>query len=306
MTYEQVETFLTVVTYGNISAAADYLFVSQSTVSSRLQLLEEELGAQLIIRQKGHRNIELTIHGQAFIPVASQWAALWKDTQNLKNIENIQTLNIASVDAVNNFTFLPLFNEHVKKYPHVKLSINTHHSAEIHSLVENRSVDIGFVFSEIRYQNIISKPIYRELMYLICHKDSSYHNNIHPEELNPENEVFLSWGPDYQRWHDRHWSANRYPVVSVNTGSMLQHYLQEPNRWAIAPMSVVQAFRQEKELVYYTIQEAPTPRICYQLTNRYPKSSHVKAMELFDQELDTFIKNNKSICSFESWMLQNA
>ena len=84
MTYEQIETFLTVVTYENISSTADYLFISQSTASSRIQLLEEELGTQLIIRHKGHRKIELTTYGEAFIPIASQWAALWKDTQNLK------------------------------------------------------------------------------------------------------------------------------------------------------------------------------------------------------------------------------
>ena len=303
MTYEQIETFLTVVTYENISSAADYLFISQSTASSRIQLLEEELGTQLIIRHKGHRKIELTAYGEAFIPIASQWAALWKDTQNLKNSNAVQKLNIASVDAINNFTFLPLFHRLIKEYPRLKLSVSTHHSGEIHGLVESQTADIGYVFSEVRYQNIISKPVYRELMYLVCHKNSAYHDNIHPEELDPENEVFLRWGPDFQRWHDRHWSADRYPVISVNTGSMLQHYLQEPGRWAVAPMSVVQAFREEKELVYYTMQDPPTPRICYQLTNRYPKASHTRAIALFEQELETFIRENQSICTFENWML---
>ena len=44
MTYEQIQTFLAVVSYGTISSAADALYVSQSTVSTRLQQLEEELG----------------------------------------------------------------------------------------------------------------------------------------------------------------------------------------------------------------------------------------------------------------------
>ncbi|MBQ1492452.1 MAG: LysR family transcriptional regulator, partial [Blautia sp.] len=78
MTYEQIETFLTVVTLGSITAASTELFVSQSTVSARIQSLEAELGAQLIIRSRGHRNLELTSYGQAFIPLASQWTSLWK------------------------------------------------------------------------------------------------------------------------------------------------------------------------------------------------------------------------------------
>ena len=74
MTYDHIETFLTVVSCGNISAAANELFVTQSTVSTRIQQLEEELGAQLVIRSRGHRNIELTSYGQAFVPIASQCA----------------------------------------------------------------------------------------------------------------------------------------------------------------------------------------------------------------------------------------
>lgn len=114
MTYEQIETFLTSITYGSISAAAKHLYVSQSTISARIQQLEAELGVQLLIRQKGHRTIELTNYGHAFIPIASQWASLWKDTQHLKNRDNIQTLTVASVDAVNNYTFVSFFQSTVQ------------------------------------------------------------------------------------------------------------------------------------------------------------------------------------------------
>lgn len=304
MTLEQVDTFLTIVSYGNISAAADYLYISQSTVSNRIQLLEQELGVALMIRKKGHRNIELTTYGKAFIPIANQWARLWKETQNIKTLTNIQTLNIASVDAVNNYTLLPLFNQHIEKYPDIKLCINTHHSEEIHSLIENRAIDIGFVFQQVHYPDIISRPIYRELMYLICHKDSDYHDHMDPKDLNPEDEVFLRWGPDIQQWHDEHWSHDRYHLITVNTGSMLQNYLQTPGRWAIAPMSVVKSLSERSNIVHYQLQDAPPPRICYQLTHRHPKASQEQALELFEKELKEFICQTRVICTFEPWMLE--
>jgi len=306
MTYEQVESFLAAVTCGNISAAADYLFVSQSTVSNRIQLMEQELGISLLIRKKGHRTIELTSYGEAFIPIASQWAALWKDTQNLKSTADVQTLQIAAVDAVNNCTFLPLFHQHIERYPNIRLSINTFHSEEIHGLIQNRTMDIGFVFSQIRYPDIISRPVYRELMYLVCHKNSPYHAHIHPDELNPEDEIFLCWGPDYQQWHDRHWNPAVHSLITVNTGSMLQHYLNVPGRWAIAPMSVIQAFSTKNELTWYPMSDGPSPRICYQLTNRYSKSSRQASVEAFTKELDEFVENDPSICRFEDWMLTSS
>ena len=145
MNYEQIRTFLTIASYRNITAAANHLYLSQSTVSNRVAALAEELGAQLFLRNKGQRNLELTAYGNAFIPIAEQFAALYKDTQAIKAQENIQTLTIAAVDAVNTFTFTELYRSLIREHPEISLRIQTHHSNEIHGLVENRTADIGFV-----------------------------------------------------------------------------------------------------------------------------------------------------------------
>ncbi len=305
MTYEQIETFLTTVTYGSISAAAKHLYVSQSTISSRIQQLEAELNVQLLIRQKGHRSIELTNHGHAFIPLASQWASLWKDTIHLKNMDNIKTLTIASVDAVNNYTFVSFFSKYISENPDIRLNIRTHHSNEIYSLVESRVADMGFVFSRINYPDVISTPIYRELMYLFCDKNSSYHDDIENTELNPENEIFLNWGLDYQSWHDRHFSPSRHPVLTVNTGSMLQRYIRD-EQWGIAPMSVItEAMRSNPNLTFYKLKTPPPPRICYAIQNRYPNVSHSDSVQKLKQALEDFIAADNNICSFETWMLDS-
>jgi len=300
---DHIETFLTVLNYGSISAAAENLHVAQSTVSIRIQQLEEELGTPLFLRQKGHRNIELTPYGTAFVPIASQWTSLWRDSQNLKTLANINTLTVASVDAVNNYTFVPLFNRHINQFPNIRLTIRTHHSDEIHGLVSNRIADIGFVFSRSPYPDIVSKPVYRELMYLICHKDSPYYDGIKCSELEPEKEIFLRWGIDYQQWHDRHFNPEKYTLLNVNTGSMLQHYLNIPGRWAVAPMSVVRAISHRTNLTFHTLAEPPTPRICYMLINRYSTVRRREAIDIFRDELEDFIEQSRDICSFEDWML---
>lgn len=305
MNYEQIQTFLTVAAYRNISAAANHLYLSQSTVSNRIRSLEEELDAKLFIRSKGQRNIELTGYGNAFIAIAEQWAALYKDTQAIKYQENMQVLTIAAVDVVNTYTFTDFYSRLIERHPEIKLRVHTHHSNEIHGLVENRSADIGFVFSRISYPNIISRPVYRELMYLVCQKDSDYHELIDCRELPAEQEIYLNWGADYLQWHMQYWPEDRYPLITVNTGNMLQHYLHEKNRWAIAPMSAIQAIRGD-DLVCYRLKDSPPPRICYELVSRYPNFSHAAAIQSFDAELDKYIKSNDSVCTFEEWMLPDS
>ncbi|MBR2067639.1 MAG: LysR family transcriptional regulator [Solobacterium sp.] len=303
MNYEQIVTFLAVISYGNITTAANNLYVSQSTVSSRLQSLEEELGAKLIVRNKGHRNIELTSYGNRFVHIAEQWAALYKDTQAIRFAENIQTLTIASVDAINNYTLMSLFEYLVKEYPNLKLKIQTHHSNEINHLVESRVADIGFVFSNINYPSVIAKPVFRELMYLVCQKDSDYYEGMKCSELDLEKEVYLNWGGDYLHWHMREFGDGHYPLITVNTGNMLGHYLHEKNRWAIAPMSVVQSML-GKDLVYYSLEEAPPARICYEIISRNPHAAQVETIHFFEDELEKYIQRNPSICRFEKWMLE--
>ena len=63
MDFIDLETYLAAADTLNLTKAADNLFVSQSTVTHRLKRLEDELQYKLFIRQKGKRNIELTIRG---------------------------------------------------------------------------------------------------------------------------------------------------------------------------------------------------------------------------------------------------
>ena len=55
--------FLTVVREESISAAADYLHITQPTLSRQIKELEDELGVKLLNRGKKNRKITLTDEG---------------------------------------------------------------------------------------------------------------------------------------------------------------------------------------------------------------------------------------------------
>jgi hypothetical protein len=64
MDTELARTFLTVVAAGNFISAADKLHVSQSTVSTRIHTLEDQLGCTLFVRNKA--GTTLTPAGRQF------------------------------------------------------------------------------------------------------------------------------------------------------------------------------------------------------------------------------------------------
>lgn len=286
-----IDIFLSIVEHGTISRAADVLFLSQSTVSTRLKVLEEELGTPLIKRKKGQRYIELTPYGKAFVPIAERWISLWKDTRSLKEEFIYNSITISGVDNVNNFTLLPLYKSIIKSGQNLKLEIQTFHTKEIHEMIEKQNIDLGFVFGKHNSKYIISQPIYQEQMYLICHKDSRYYDGIEVSQLERRDEVHLNWNAEYLHWHHSKWDPEEKPFITVNTGSSLIEYLDIPDKWSIAPISLIKCFNHKIDLVYYTIKPAPPKNTCYMLSNRYPRESHVEGICLFLKQLDEYLDN---------------
>ena len=70
MELRQVEYFLGVARAGTFGRAADELHVAKSALSKQIKLLEDELGADLLLRGNGRRQVELTQAGEAFLEEA--------------------------------------------------------------------------------------------------------------------------------------------------------------------------------------------------------------------------------------------
>ncbi|MBZ9685655.1 LysR family transcriptional regulator [Clostridium estertheticum] len=60
MNFISVEAFLSIVETKSLSKAAEKLYLSQSTISHRLKILEQELNTELVLRNRGQRVITLT------------------------------------------------------------------------------------------------------------------------------------------------------------------------------------------------------------------------------------------------------
>ena len=76
MNNTDMETFWAVLEHGTLTAAAEALFITQPTLTNRIQALEAEVGAQLFHRGKGIRHIELTEAGFATRVAASDVPAV--------------------------------------------------------------------------------------------------------------------------------------------------------------------------------------------------------------------------------------
>lgn len=290
-----MQIYLAIIKYSSISKAAQSLFLSQSNISRRLKLLEEELGVQLIYRQKGQPNIELTDSGRDFIPIAQKWVDAYNEANALYTRRTRITLSIAGVHSLNFHVLEPLFKSLVNHTPPVELSIHTNHTWEIYEMMNARQIDIGFSNNIINYADIIAMPIFSEDFRVIRKSNGENTDEfIHPQDLNPAMEICHTWSPEYQQWHDYWWDKNSTYAVKINASPLLGYFLDNPEHWAVVPTSVANTLRTDFPLDILKLTSPPPSKQCYLLKLKSPRVNSGRGLEIFDECLEDFIKHMES------------
>src|SRR6266566_2046550 len=132
----QVEGFLEVARRGSVSRAAEALFITQPTLTARLQGLERELGTPLFLRTP--HGMRLTDAGRAWIPFAERALRALVDGRDA--LEQVMTasaghLMIAAAPAVSTYVLPELLERFVAAHPRVEVSVRTGHSEDVVDLV---------------------------------------------------------------------------------------------------------------------------------------------------------------------------
>lgn len=285
-----IETFLSVVHNRNITLAANQLYVSQSTVSSRISHLEEELGVTLISRSKGARSIELTESGQAFLPIAERYRSLDREIAEFNLTPHAYSLTVAVPDSLNIIIMAALYEKMLAANPPFHLNIRTHQSPEIYSLVENHEADVGFVFYPSHYANVITKPIVKEEMFIITsEKLGAEKDYLHPSELSVTDEFFFAWNDTISHWHDYWWQTSSAALARVDTVTLLIRLVESRPSWSLCPVSVINQFKSRGLFRVHSSLVPIPPRTTYMVTRR--DSAGTERILLFEQYLYDYLRS---------------
>lgn len=294
MQYKDINIFLELVRTRNITKAAEHLFLSQSTISSRLKSLEEELGCQLVIRSKGQRVIQLTRAGQDFIFVAERWLHLFEETEALCHTA-LKTLRIASNESTYHGYVIPFLNKFFKKYPQYNLSVQINDSGVIYDLVEKNLVDIGLVSYESYRPGLVCRKI-RQLplcvvMYDTCPQEAV---TIHPLELKPEKEIRFSGGQfgSMKRWREKWFGANAPHFFEINSGVGTYYFLENTDHWMMLPLKIARIMAQKMPLQIYRLTDEPDPWEIFMI-KQGKKGPNIEVCRIFEAGLLSYIDSEK-------------
>ncbi len=148
----------------NLSKAAQKLHTSQPAISKQIQLLEDELGILIFIRN-GKRLIQVTPPGQIVIQIARK---VLQEAENLKKAaqeythEGGGTLTIATTHTQARYALPPVIKRFTALHPKVRLILRQGSPVQISSLVTSGEADIAIATEAIEhFQELIMLPCYQ-------------------------------------------------------------------------------------------------------------------------------------------------
>ncbi len=163
---KDVDYILEIAKRGNISKAADELYVSQPALTKYLKHLEERLDMELFVH--GKRPLTPTAAGAIYIEYAKKIAALKKNMETdlamLKQGDSILSIGFAN-NSMRQYIFSSVQEIRLKK-SHIRIDMNEMRSAEIEKNLINNFMDIGFITFPSQNDLIGHRVLMREHLLL--------------------------------------------------------------------------------------------------------------------------------------------
>ena len=138
--------FYEVAKAGNISKAAESLYISQPAISKSINKLEQSLNHTLFIRSK--KGVTLTEEGQTlFQHLDSAFESIENAEKTLKRIGQLGLgqLRIGVSTSLCKYILLPYLQDFIQDNPHVKVSIECNPTYETIQLLQQGKIDIGLI-----------------------------------------------------------------------------------------------------------------------------------------------------------------
>jgi LysR family hydrogen peroxide-inducible transcriptional activator len=167
MNFQQLEYIVAIETYKNFALAAEKCFVTQPTLSTMIQKLEEELDVKIFDRSK--HPVKATQIGEEIIKQARQ---ILNQSKQLKHfVKDFKgsiegELRIGIIPTVAPY-LLPMFlNKVVLKYPNLTLNIEELTTQQIINKLGKGAIDLGILATPLHQKDLVEYPVYYERFFV--------------------------------------------------------------------------------------------------------------------------------------------
>jgi DNA-binding transcriptional LysR family regulator len=210
MDIDQARTFLAIAAHGTFLEAARRLHVTQSTVSARIQNLEDDLGVPLFVRNRA--GASLTPAGRRFLQHAK---TLVLTVEQARHDVGLPSRYRASIRVGGRIAlwegFLPRWVGWMRRTaPDVSIRSEIGFEEDLMRRLIEGTLDVGLMYTPSHAPGLVVEHLFDETLVLV----SSSRETRWPGE----DYVFVEWGPGFYARHRESYPDLERPPQVVNIG----------------------------------------------------------------------------------------
>ena len=210
MDIDQARTFLAITAHGSFLEASRQLHLTQSTVSARIQRLEEELGTRLFKRDRSGASLTLT--GRRFLDYAKRLVLTADQARDEIGLPERYRASIRIGGRIALWEgFLPEWVGWMRQRA-TDVVIRSEIGFEedlMHRLIEG-SLDIGLMYTPRHSPGLIVEKLFDETLVLV---------STRPDDTGPGDDyIYIEWGPGFYAQHTQSYPNLERPPQIANIG----------------------------------------------------------------------------------------
>ncbi|WP_175404875.1 LysR family transcriptional regulator [Marinomonas sp. FW-1] len=214
MDIEQAKTFLEIIHAGTFARAAERLYVTQTTVTARVQALEASLNCRLFVRNRA--GAKLTKSGEAFVKPAKNMVEAWEQAKRLCGLSDYQaqqTLKIGGEISLWNPILIDWLLAMNDEMPHMLINSQVTTTDMLYQSLQRQEIDAIIVHSPRYLPGLVVEQIAEEKLIHVA------------SNLQTMPDLFIEWGEEFTLQFDRCVPFNRQAAMQFSLGPMALKYL---------------------------------------------------------------------------------
>ena len=167
MTLDQLRYFQAVCKYNSVSRAAEFLNISQPSVSNAINILETEFGTTLFTRQ--NKRLSLTKEGTTLLELTDDLLLRAENTvKTMNGLSDNKVLNIGIPPMLSSMVLPVLYNDFFKNCPDIKINFFEGDRSELIRMLEETKINMAFLPHDGQIDNRFHTKLLMELDNVCC------------------------------------------------------------------------------------------------------------------------------------------
>jgi DNA-binding transcriptional LysR family regulator len=218
MDINAARTFLEIVKTGSFVNAAANLHLTQTAVSARIRVLEQQLNRPLFIRNK--TGAQLTREGQQFLRFATTMVQVWD--RACQSVALPPGRELAVTVGAEFSVWNPLMRHWLvwmhHECPRIAANVRIDSAPRLVEQVQNGSLDIAIVYAAQQKQGLINDLLIDEKLVFVRNAGAE-------GEISPETHVRVDWGEDFLASYEAAFPELARAGISISHGPLALDYI---------------------------------------------------------------------------------